>query len=323
MSGRRLLDAALVFNATRTVARKHFQIRSEQLDLWRKTSALAKVFRSDRVDIRAARDHQTAVQQSTFYATNIPKADEETIPSRESVGEQGENVANKTGLQQDHHYERSGKNTIADPLHEEALGIRQEKPARYPTPDGSIPPVGAPVDTGAPQGIKEDVTAERAAAPRPTPLEEAKSSPVEALKPQSSQDSTIPEPIVKMSAKIPEHDVVPEQEEVPEGINTDVFHSPRIARMLAGKSKAQKSGQDLALKGVKETPVENSQLTEGKDQDTFNVRQSGPSGASDKAVEADAANTKAQAADADTRELANSIASDANLENQVSSQPSD
>lgn len=68
---------------------------------------------------------------------------------------------------------------------------------------------------------------------------------------------------------IPSQEAVPAQESIPEGINTDVFHSPRTARMLGGRDK---KGYGLGLHAATGTPIEKSPLTEGRDQDTFNVR---------------------------------------------------
>lgn len=315
MSGRRLLDAALVFSATRRVARNHFQIRSEQIDLWRKTSAIAKVFRrNDLYNAPASYSSDIAAQQYKLYVTQTQKHVEETVPTEESVDGRGDRVIQRTGLQQDHHYKRSEENTISDPVPKEALGTQQVTSDRFPTPDGSIPPVDAPLETGAPQNATPDVYSDRAAAPRPVSLVEDEQSA--SWSPVSSKESTIPDPLVKASTQIPEQDVVPEQEETPEGINTDVFHSPRVARLLGGSRK--QSGGDLAIKGAKDAPVEQSPLGEGKDQDTFNIRQGGSSTIKDEIAEQKPENTKAHITDHDTRDLANSIAADAGLISDVS-----
>lgn len=61
--------------------------------------------------------------------------------------------------------------------------------------------------------------------------------------------------------------------QAPEGVNTDLFYSPRIARMLGGKIHGA-GEKELKLKGVKGMPVERTELARGKDQDTFSVRSS-------------------------------------------------
>ena len=70
--------------------------------------------------------------------------------------------------------------------------------------------------------------------------------------------------------QIPSLEAVPGQDQISEGINTDLFYSPRIAKMLSGKNHGARE-KDLTLEGVKNTPVEKTDLAKGKDQDSFNV----------------------------------------------------
>lgn len=272
MSGRRILDAALLFSATRVVTRKHFQIRSEQLQLWGKTSAIAKALKGGASKVAPRRNSGIATQVPGLYTINAQSQCEQDIPRQESVKARETLSPEDKGLQQDHHYERSLSNSTGDPVHEDSLEVQQEEAARYPTPDGSIPPAIAPVETGAPREIDSDVFVERPAAPRANPVEAEESSEAAHIEPETSKDSTIPEPLLKASGQIPEHDIIPEQEGGPEGINTDVFHSPRVAQMLSGKSKDSKAGVGLTVKGTG-LHADNSKLAQGKDLDTFNDRQ--------------------------------------------------
>jgi len=56
MAGKRLLDAAKLFNAGTSIAKQHFTLRRQQWDLYSKTSTLAKAVRSqtERVTVTAA-----------------------------------------------------------------------------------------------------------------------------------------------------------------------------------------------------------------------------------------------------------------------------
>jgi hypothetical protein len=45
--------------------------------------------------------------------------------------------------------------------------------------------------------------------------------------------------------------------------------------MLNGKSRSGETPKALKMKAAENTPVEHSDLSQGKDQDTFNVRSSG------------------------------------------------
>jgi aarF domain-containing kinase len=71
---------------------------------------------------------------------------------------------------------------------------------------------------------------------------------------------------------IPHKAAIPEQDQVPEGVNTDVFRTKRVAEMLGGNP--YKSKPSLNLKGARGTPYDHTPLASGKDQDTFNVRTS-------------------------------------------------
>jgi aarF domain-containing kinase len=72
---------------------------------------------------------------------------------------------------------------------------------------------------------------------------------------------------------IPSVEAVPVQDEIPEGVDTALFYSPRVARLLGGKPQGYKQG-GLELKGVKDTPVDHTDLAANKDQDSFNIRTS-------------------------------------------------
>jgi aarF domain-containing kinase len=70
---------------------------------------------------------------------------------------------------------------------------------------------------------------------------------------------------------IPAVEAIPAQDEVPEGVDTALFYSPRVARLLGGKTQGSKRG-GLEHKGAKDTPLDHTNLAAKKDQDTFNVR---------------------------------------------------
>ena len=55
MAGRRLIDAAKLFNASRSIVKQHINLRSQQLDVYSKTSILAKTVKNqtDRVTLTA------------------------------------------------------------------------------------------------------------------------------------------------------------------------------------------------------------------------------------------------------------------------------
>lgn len=120
MSGKRLLDAAALFNASRAVASQHLSIRLRQLDVYSKTSTLAKALKkqTDSSALRSSPSADGASSQQT-YSSKSGSTAAERIPSLESV--QGRNDANKgtEGLEQDHHYRPQDDSVLDDVPNEE------------------------------------------------------------------------------------------------------------------------------------------------------------------------------------------------------------
>lgn len=366
MAGKRLLDVAALFNASRGVAQKHVALRARQVDVYNRTSTLAKAVRNqtDRVTetVTAASFLVSRLNESgPAWASEATDARDESrtstdarVPSKESTG--GGPVSKpKDGIEQDHFYESSVENSATDSPPKDDLEIRQEKADRYPLPDCTIPQTKSDLNT---EPVDHEVLPSR-------PQDEATKQPLdnEGLQPASSGVSSIPsaarKPLSAESArklqrqselqipsktadalddtaadpleqghdgdsfyrksthispdlsslprvKLPKHtsntqevdshlpkgqinsdsfysagppvsipsaEAVPAQDEVPEGVNTALFHSPRVARLLGSKTQGYKQG-GLELKGVKDTPMDHTGLAANKDQDTFNVRTS-------------------------------------------------
>jgi aarF domain-containing kinase len=347
MAGKRLLDVAALFNASRGVAQKHVALRSRHLDVWSQTSSVAKAVKSqtDKVTetAKAASFLASRLNENapSWTAEALRSAEEEPIPRRESTVTEGTRSAPKEGLEQDHIYERSKSSNSSDPAPTEDLEGRQKKPERYPLPDGTIPPAKSSLNV--PKG-DQDVTPDRVLSPPKDPLEDGQSEE-SALLPASAGNPTIPKPShdakflssdgakklqrqfeqqipsqpadadeghsknklaqghdedvfytpskhaspvlsslprVKIPKKtentqsndehvqynginsdsysatsagdssIPASQAVPEQEEIPEGVNTDLFYSPRVAKMLGGRTQISSKG-DLKMKAAEKT----------------------------------------------------------------------
>ena len=241
MAGRRLLDAALVFSATRTVARHHFRIRGEQLDVWSKTSTLARTLGLRRVNAADLQPSQPPQHYNTVQTYRVDHS--ETVPSQDSVIPSAEGAQVREGLKQDHHYERSEQNATKEPVHEQELDIKQEKPANIPTPDGTLPPRDVPAETPSAEPVNADVAQQRTdAKPKQEIVSGGSSAKVEA---------------------IPEREAVPEQDQVPKGINTDVFHSPRIAKMLGGRTIDARRMSELRLREAAATSNQPKEYSNG------------------------------------------------------------
>lgn len=199
MSGKRILDAAAIFKASRTVAARLLAHRKRQWDEYSKTSTLAKGIRNqtDRITltVRAAsaladRFDGPGLAYSTQAGENSRVEKDSPVPSQTSVGGAADTVKQRQGLEQDHFYEKSQNNATAEPLHEDQLGIKQERANKTPLPDGSIPPLG--VDDAHAKRDKDvfsNVPPNEAAK---QPLSEHDQAPADTLKPSSSSSSSIP-----------------------------------------------------------------------------------------------------------------------------------
>lgn len=211
MSGKRLLDAAALYKATRGVASKHAALRTRQLDAYKKTSSLAQAVASQTGRIAsstkaatslAGRPHRSGHDYSVQASPDAPKTEPAQIPSHESVSTPENAPIPKEGLQQDHFYERSEQNSTTQPPPNSDIGIQQEAATRYPLPDGSIPPVGSGLDASSLN--QESYSDLPQTEPVKQPLSNSGRRPEEKLEPASSGQSTIPEPSDEYNLPAPE-----------------------------------------------------------------------------------------------------------------------
>jgi aarF domain-containing kinase len=384
MAGRRLVDAAKLFNAAKSVAGKHANLRSQQLDVYSKTSTLAKAVKNqtDRVVLTtqaaivlAKRLNEEAPAYASAAARRATGTQSDHIPKEDTVRGQPPREDIRDGIEQDHHYDRSGKNSAAEPPAQGELDVEQKEAERRPLPDGTIPSSGLrlendnagqdtfserPIPEAPKQPLAEEDhqesqrqdhsvrPVESTASTIPTPSKSYKLSADETKRLQQEDESRIPskneaiqkppkspvteklveghdrdvfyirsketqtEPSSLPRMEIPKHtedqqesdghvadgqlnqdvyyaipepgqealqhealpntQAVPEQEQVPEGINTDVFRTTRVAKMLGGNPYKDKT--HLNMQGTSKTPHDHTKIALGHDQDTFNVRSS-------------------------------------------------
>ncbi|TEY66782.1 hypothetical protein BOTCAL_0132g00150 [Botryotinia calthae] len=202
MAGKRILDFAALFNASRGVAQKHIALKTRQIDVYNRTSTLARAVRNqtDRVtetskaaSFLASRLNDNIpewTKEATDYTTSSQSNDGGPIPSRKSTKEQEHVPEKKEGLEQDHFYEKSESNSSINPNPKGHLHIQQEKAKRYPLPDGTIPPKNSDIDIAE---LNVDTTPTRSkAGPKLDPINS------ERLHPVASNASTIPIPKAKL-----------------------------------------------------------------------------------------------------------------------------
>ena len=149
MTGRRLLDVAAIFKASRGVAAKHVALRQHQLDIYSKTSSLAKAIKSqtDRVTLTV----KAASDLAERFSGPGPQHSTQTGQSERSPGDTstgGYDVASRIdkisekdyGLSPNHAYETSDQGSPTKPPPHSSLATKQEKAKGYPLPDGSTLP---------------------------------------------------------------------------------------------------------------------------------------------------------------------------------------
>lgn len=228
MSGRRLLDVAALFNASRGVAQKHIALRSKQLDLWSKSSSVAKAIKSqtDRVTqtVRAASflsarlNDNTPIWAGEDQRSTVERAE---ISWERTTGREGQTL--KGDLEQKRSYAIPSSDTSTVPSCPEPKDILQEsrdEPRRH-------------LNDKLAQAYDQDIFYRPLGYVSATVLKQMGNTRGDHGNIQGIDSNLNP----NLSAPAPKQVVlgVEEQEQVPEGINIDLFHSPRVAEKLHGR----------------------------------------------------------------------------------------
>ena len=291
MAGRRFVDAAKLFQASKSIASKHVALRSQQFEAYQKTSTLAKAVKlqTDRVTLTAAAAialYQRSNEAAPSYTKAAPEratpasTQHADIPRRETVERQAPEHGVREGLKQDHHYDRSGQTTAAQPPPEQELDIEQAKALRRPLPDGTLPPRG--VSLGQEEG--QETFSERPVAEAPkNPLANEQTTRVrqgdEGIKPVESIESTIPLPrqprgsSTDATESIPAHanDLQPltkssKIQSLLEGHDRDVFYT----RSVESQSESSAQPRSQIPKQSADKQGSHSHVEEGRlNQDVF------------------------------------------------------
>lgn len=147
MTGRRLLDVAAIFKASRGVAAKHVALRQHQLDVYNKTSSLTKAIKSqtDRVTL-TVKAASSLAERFSGPEPNHSRQEPQSRRYPQDASIRGQGVASGTnkrseknnGILQDHFYEASDQNAPTKSASDSSLALEQEKAKGYPVPEGSI-----------------------------------------------------------------------------------------------------------------------------------------------------------------------------------------
>ena len=199
MAGKRILDAAALLAVSRGVFSKHIALRAHQLDTYSKTSSLAKAVKSQTgtsltaqaASVLARRYNGSTSGQSEGAQASTTRPGELDLDLKDSNLGHGQ-VKERSGLEQDHFYERSEANSTANPAPSDTLDVAQEKAKRSPLPDGTIPPPDS--NFHAPKDISDSFSLPQRAAPSKQPLVENGQKLNEGLQPEASERSSISNP---------------------------------------------------------------------------------------------------------------------------------
>lgn len=253
MAGKRLLDAAKLVNAGTSVAKQHFALRRQQWDIYSKTSSLANAVKgqTDRVTVTAA----AAVELAKRFNDTRPQWQEQQQrqdghmheEQKDEAAVNADAVAGRMAEEAKQHSETVEPTVNA--TRAQGMGVKPEqddgtlsslrKRELQRQAERQIPAVAADARPSMEAVNGRDTFSERSHSASP----ELSSLPRSKL-PKHSEDangngngSALPDQELNQ-------DVYPSPQDEPiggtepEGINTDIFTSPRVSRML------RKSGLD-------------------------------------------------------------------------------
>ncbi|KAK5681009.1 hypothetical protein LTS10_006769 [Elasticomyces elasticus] len=206
MSGKRLLDAAALLTTSSSIAKQHFILRRQQWDVYTRTSSLAKAVKSqtDRVTVTAA----AAAELARRFQETGPVWEQQQQRRDEGTVRTAENVV--TGLGKD------GDDGTLSSLRNRELQRESESQIPANTADGQGQSSILNSDT-FPQR-PEHVSPELSSLPRVKVPRHTSSTTNNTMLPNDMNQDTFP------PAQGPPDPA--------EGINTDIFNSPKVSKML-------------------------------------------------------------------------------------------
>lgn len=268
MAGKRFLDLAALFNASRGVAEKHIALRTRQLDVYNRTSTVARAVRSqtDRVTKTAKAASFIASRLTESAPAWVSEARDEESPGRSSEADTNPRTIPSTehNIPIDEDGPRptslntspSVLTTIDSTLSSNAAETLQPQ-VEFQIPSRTADAAGESFVDPLGKGHDEDIFYQKSGHTSPS----LSSLPrVKIPKhPSSSQGSNLDSSTSGINSDLfynngesqqqaSSADTAPEQELIPEHINTDVFQSPRVAKILAGKVQGGVGASNSGLK---------------------------------------------------------------------------
>jgi len=259
MAGKRLLDAAKLVNACTSIAKQHFVLRRQQWDVYSQTSTLAKAVKNqtDRVTVTAA----AAFELAKRFSETSPQWQQGRWTPGETARQEEQREARQT-------YDGSTEATdatVAEAAAQQAgKSINVQAETAQPTVDTTrAPAVEVPQEQSQDDGTLSSLRKRelQRQAERQIPATTADTQPetaggqdtfTERTTSASPQLSSLPrskipkhmmeapesdQPVPSMSINedvypMPREGQQPAETDTPEGVNTDIYSSPRVSRML-------------------------------------------------------------------------------------------
>lgn len=346
MSGKRLLDGVALLKASTAVASKHIALQRHQMNVYERTSSIARLFKSE-------------IDRVTSIVKSIPGNATNMGVSQTGVNENIAPFEKKSGLRKDHRYKKLETYANDQPLPISELDVERERGKSQFLQDGASSPIESTktrsgidnrtssdlLRSGLRRGtlISNDEEIEKVLQPVspvrnaipvpgiqsallspdggrdsqkhdekeiPSTFAEAQTVPSEVLQDvfytptrKTSQVSSslppvklpmVPEHTQELNGQvssevsnqdalysavmkqtnrtpIPEGQAVPEQQQPSDEIFPEIFHSPRVAKMLRGKPKRALDVENSNLQ-VDQGPLPKyRQLAQGRNQEKVNI----------------------------------------------------
>lgn len=287
MTGRRILDAAAIFKAVRGVASKHVAFRSHQLDVYSKTSTLAKAVQSqtERVtltvkaaSVLAGRFNEQA--SSTPASQPEPDSKASSVPSDVKLGREGKVQAERPDevkFYGNSEEKPATKPLITDDLQNDQDGGKRPSPSiGSETPSKNVNELvenegEAPSDTSevvleSPKGGEQEPAS--AALPSSKVSDEAEDAHVTHELSAGDQTGNIVQDIPNSQIQeqaISKGQAIPEEDPLSSEAYSEIFRSPRIARMLGGQHSEDVTRGRSSQQEAKNTPSTESNSAQGSD----------------------------------------------------------
>lgn len=236
MAGKRILDAAKLFDASKGVAANHIRIRKDQLNAWSDTSSLAKTVKdqTDRltVTLQAARALSRRLEeQGPIWQTEIARRKDELAKSvNDSVTKSSGNVRD---TEKEEVKKESARGSTSDNAEDDGTLSSLRKRELQRLAERQIPAQSADDHAGTDQqSAGSDTFSDRPQHTSP----ELSSLPRQKL-PRISVDIQDDDDPSIIHGDSYNHRPLSDAEQAPEDVNVDVFSNPRVSRMLSQTGK--------------------------------------------------------------------------------------